>query len=285
MRHRLRKHANVAAELVRLTRDDLAAAIAELGTDGPLDQRVHSVRQHLKWVRSTLRVLEEAVGEEAAVARREAGAAARLLSTARDADVAAASARVLSVATAPGDDAGFERLADALDVEAAAAHRQRAPLGDVEARIESIGRIASTFETDFDGKALLNDAIARAYRRGRKIMRRARAGRATADLHGWRKHAKHLWHLARMARPLLPRKTTKWAEALYDLTELLGLDHDHAMLAERLALAPDDGALARQLTLIVERRQGMESEAFRLGDQLYGEKPKDFARRNRLKTR
>ena len=62
--------------------------------------------------------------------QKKAAAAARLLSGARDADVAAASARVLSVMTTAAG-AGFDRLADALDREAALAHQKRTPLGEV----------------------------------------------------------------------------------------------------------------------------------------------------------
>ncbi len=282
MRHRLSRHGDAAAELVRLTQEDLAAAAAELGGRAAVDRRIHSVRQHLKWVRSALRVLEGAVGEDAAAARREAGAAARLLASARDADVAAASARVLSGTTALANEAGFDRLADALDVEAAFAHQQRVPLAEVGRRLAGIADMAAGFSTNFDGDALIAGAILRAYRRSRRAMQRAAANRGTADLHAWRKEAKHLWHLVRLARARLPARTGKWAMRLHDLTELLGLDHDHAMLAERIALAPADGALPKRLKLIFERRGGIEDDAFDLGRRLFSAKPRRFARRWRL---
>ena len=54
------------------------------------------------------------------------------------------------------------------------------------------------------------------------------------------------------------------------------------MLAERLALSPDDRALRQQLAVIAERRSGMENDAFELGVSLFADKPKTFARRYRL---
>jgi hypothetical protein len=63
---------------------------------------------------------------------------------------------------------------------------------------------------------------------------------------------------------------------------VLGLDHDHAVLAERVALAPEAGPVSGQLALIAERRRGLADEAFAVGGELYAAKPKEFAKRNRL---
>jgi CHAD domain-containing protein len=281
--HRVRKHTDVAAELVRVARDDLALALVALDDKAPLDERVHAVRQRIKWIRSTLRVLQGPLGEEARAGRRQAASAARLLSGARDADVAAASARVLSATTAAGDGPGFERLADALDREAVVAHQKRTPLGEVRHRLTAIAESASRYRTDFDGAEVLSRALQRAYHRARRAMRRAANGRATTELHRWRKEIKHLWHLLRLARPLIRHGTGKTADGFDRLVDLLGLDHDHAMLAERLARSPDDRALRQQLAVIAERRSGMENDAFELGVSLFADKPKAFAQRYRLK--
>jgi CHAD domain-containing protein len=282
MRHRLRRRADVASELVRLARDGIAGALAHLAANGPVDERVHSVRQWLKRVRSTLRVLEGALGDEPRSARRQAGAIARLLASARDADVAAASARVLSATTVAAGGAVFEHLADTLDREAEAAHRQRVPLGDIKRQLRELAEIISRFPANFNGDAVFNAALARSYRRGRKTMSAANRTRATDDLHRWRKEAKHLWHLVCLARSRLPKRTRKLAEPLDRLAEHLGLDHDHAMLAERVALAPHRAPPTDQLSLIAERRRELQDEALRLGGRVYAGKPRAFARRNRL---
>jgi len=282
MAHRLQKDSDVAAELVRFVREDIAAALAAVDDGGQLDTRVHAIRQRLKWARSTLRVLQGTLGEEARAARVATAAAAQLLSGARDADVAAASARVLSATAASAADAGFDRVADRLDDEAAAAHRQHLPLAEVKRRLEAIAHAVSGFSTGFDGVALIDGAIKRAYRKGRRAMKRADRSRGTDDLHGWRKRARHLWHLLRMGRDLIPRRASRFTASLDQLIEILGLDHDHALLAERLALAPHDPGLQRQLALIADRRRGMEADAFTLGADLYDRKATAFAHRYRL---
>jgi len=74
------------------------------------------------------------------------------------------------------------------------------------------------------------------------------------------------------------------ARRLEKLGNLLGLDHDHAMLAEKLALSPTaDLSLMSQLGVISKRRQALEAKAFDRGARLYAKKPKAFARRLKLR--
>jgi CHAD domain-containing protein len=240
------------------------------------------VRQRLKRSRTLLRVLEPALGEPAIQLRHKLSEAARILAGARDADVAAASARELA-ATEGGEEAGFNRVAIALDAEAAVAHRERTPLRDVSDRfVEAIAAVEA-FSPDFDGRAVLAAALRMAYARGRRAMDRAETTLSTPDLHRWRKAVKDLWHLIRLARKRLPARVVKTGASLDRLGEALGLGNDSALLAEKLALSPTgDPALMRQLALIARRRNALEAEAFALGAELYRRKPKAFARRLQL---
>ncbi len=280
MGDRLGKNDDIAPGLLRLLNIDLHAAIAGLTDDGPLDARIHKVRQRLKRVRSLLRVLEPAFGEQAIAARRNVAAAARLLARARDADVAAASARVLARETAAGEeDIGFAMVAERLDHEAARMHQKKTPLSEVRKRLTAISGAIAQFDADFDGREMLAKALERAYRKGRRGMRRAETSLATPDLHLWRKDVKHLWHLVRLARSRLPDRSARLAKRLDRLSEVLGLDHDHAMLAEKLALSPTgDLSLMRQLAVIAERRRGLEAEALDLGGRVFKRPPKEFAK-------
>ena len=115
-------------------------------------------------------------------------------------------------------------------------------------------------------------------------MRRAETSLATPDLHRWRKAVKDLWHLLVLARKRLPRGMGPIADRLQRLSELLGQDHDHAVLAEKLALSPTgDPALMRQLALIARERRRLESEAFALGAAVYRKRPRRFVKRTRLR--
>lgn len=281
MAYRVGKNEDITTGLVRLILSDLDDALALLASTHPAEKRVHRVRQDLKRVRTLLRVLEPQFGERAVAARREVAAAARLLARARDADVAAASAREL--AAVDGDAAGFGRVAAALDREAAATHENHTPVAEVKRRLAATRRTVADFGTGFDGAALLDAALTRAYRRGRRAMRRAKTSLATPDLHRWRKEVKHTWHLTRLARRRLPARAVRLARRLDEMSELLGRDNDHAVLAEKLVLSGGkNSSLMRQLTLVAERRRELERQAFDVGARVYRRTPKAFRRRVRL---
>jgi CHAD domain-containing protein len=285
MTQHIRNSENIAKALLRLLARDLAAARGELTATGSREERIHRVRQRLKRSRTVLRVLEPVYGERAVAMRHKLSAAARVLAGARDADVAAASARELAT-TEGGEEAGFPRVALTLDAEAAAAHHERTPLSDISKRFGEVMAEVATWTPDFDGRAVLAAAMRKAYARGRKAMTKAESTLSTPDLHRWRKAVKDLWHLIRLARKRLPKRMVKTAPSLDRLGDTLGLGNDSALLAEKLALSPaGDPSLMRQLALIARRRNVLEAEAFALGGDLYRRRPKSFARRIELNHR
>lgn len=282
MPHRIGKREAIDRALWRLIRDDLAGARKDLFATGRREERIHHVRQRMKRVRSLMRVVAPALGDRAAEAKQMLRGASRQLAGARDADAAVASARSLRQAAGRKDAAGFDRVVAELDRKAADAHGNGTPVGDVARRLAALENGFSA-SPDIRGARLFDKALARSYRQGRSAMRRAESSLATPDLHQWRKVVKDLWHLLRLARKRLPQKARADAGRLQTLGELLGNDHDHAMLAERLALSPDgDPALMRQLSLIAKERRSLEAEAFELGAQIYRQKLKKYGRRMRL---
>jgi CHAD domain-containing protein len=283
MPHRIGKHEDIGAALVRLIADDLAATRSMLRESGPAEAKVHRARQRLKRVRSMLRVLRPALGRRARHAADKVREAARLLAGARDADAAAASARSLRAAAA-GEDAGFDRVVAKLDLEVQSSHGQDVAIKQVFKLLDAAEHDLGPATEPLDGTDLLRRAIDRAYRRGCKARHRATFSLATPDLHRWRKSVKDLWHLLRLARKRLPSRAGVMATRLERLSELLGLDHDHALLAEKLALSPaSDPALMQQLAVIARQRRALEAEAFALGAHLCRYRPKEFQRKLPLK--
>ncbi len=282
MPHSVGKSEDVGDGLWRLLVEDIHGARHDLSRNGPAEERVHRARQRLKRARSVLGVLKPALGAHAPDLKRMLAEIAKELSSARDADVAAATARNLRAAA--GDSAGLDPVVAELDLKAEEAHRRSPPPAEVIAQLTATEEAIRRATADVDGPALVGRALVRAYTDGRKAMRSARSSLATPDLHGWRKKVKHLWHIIRIARKRLPRKVRTMADRLDHLGEVLGLDHDHAVLAERLALSPHAGhSLMRQLSMIAAERRELEKEAFARGKRLYSKKPKGFARRARVR--
>ena len=280
MAHRIDEGEDIVVAFLRLAGDDLAAARREFAGSKTREARIHSVRQRLKRVRTLLRVLEAGPGQGARAARQSLTTIARMLAGARDADVAAASARELAAATPRAAEFGFDRVVMTLEQDAVRAHRENAAPAEVSRLLGGLAEdVAALAGEPVDGRTLLDEGFERAYRRGRRWMRRAHVSLGTPELHSWRKAVKDLWHLLSLARRRVSHKGQKIEPMLERLASLLGLDHDHAVLAERLALSPTgDLALMQQLALIADRRRELEAEAFELGAGLYDQSPRDFVR-------
>jgi len=282
MPHRIGKHEDIGLALMRLMVADLAAVRADLNDAGPPSLAVHRARQRLKRVRCVLRALRPALGAHVSNVSGQLRDAGRLLAGAGDTVAAAESARSL-MAVADTEGAGLDRVVAMLDREAQTRHGRAASFAEVVGLLAVAEREIADLDDDVVGDNLLRRAIDRAYRRGRTAMRRATFSLSTPDLHEWRKAVKDLWDLIRLARKRLPSTIAERAPRLKRLGETLGLDHDHAMLAERLALSPEgDPALMQQLSLIARQRVALEAEAFALGAKLYRQKPKKFRRQLRL---
>ncbi|HZP21406.1 MAG TPA: CHAD domain-containing protein [Bauldia sp.] len=285
MGDKIRRREPIERGLWRLLDRDIEEAFAELSGNGGREERIHRARQKLKRVRSLVRVLKPAIGEKASIAKEMLSGAARLLARARDADAAAASARGLLSAAPDSRAIGLDKVVEEFDRRANEAHSQSTPIREVEKRLGRARTMLRDAARDGgNGTRLLTHALGRSYRKGRKAMRRAETSLATPDLHRWRKSVKDLWHLLRLARKHLPRRAERDAADLARLAEALGLDHDHAMLAERLALSPSaDPALMRQLALIAQERRRLEKEAFAIGARLYRRSPGGWARKVKLR--
>jgi CHAD domain-containing protein len=112
--------------------------------------------------------------------------------------------------------------------------------------------------------------------------------RAVADeptdehLHEWRKRTKELWHALQILRPAAPKRMQARAKQAHRLSDLLGDDHDLAVLREHVATtacpAEDEATRTALLSLIDRRRASLQREALKLGARVYDRRPKRFAR-------
>jgi CHAD domain-containing protein len=113
------------------------------------------------------------------------------------------------------------------------------------------------------------------YGDGRAAYRAARKKPTVGNLHEWRKRVKDLWYSATILRSAWPAMMNELAAEAHVLSDLLGEDHDLAMLAQRAT-----GKKHKQLRrAIAKRRARLQRRALKMGKRLYAEKPKGFARR------
>jgi CHAD domain-containing protein len=285
MAYRFATDETVHEAFARTAREQLLAAETALTRDLEADpaDAIHSARKAVKKERALLRLMRGSLS--AGDRRRENAAlreAARGLSGARDAEV--------MIHTL---DALADRYAGQVPHHEFAALRERLREGVGGGDGEAAARAASDLsaareriagrELKRHGWAALEPGLRRSYRSGMAAFALARDEPTDERLHDWRKRVKDLWYdlrlLAEVGGPSV-RGQAKDAQALADL---LGDDHDLAVLRGRLvAIAGDVAAdVDAVLGLLDHRRPQLQAQATALGKRVYAEPPKAFVRRLR----
>jgi CHAD domain-containing protein len=148
-----------------------------------------------------------------------------------------------------------------------------------EARV----RIVDWSMNDDDPIAALGTGFKNTYGRARKAMLVARAEPTNEHVHEWRKQVKyHRYHVA-LLKDIWPPVLKGRRSAVKELTDLIGDDHDLAVLAETLNEETQRfrsrEIVERFSDLCDARRRELQVWAFLEGRKLFTDKPKDWKHR------
>ncbi|HET7202711.1 MAG TPA: CHAD domain-containing protein [Steroidobacteraceae bacterium] len=248
---------------------DLAAELSHTDHRQLTPADVHITRKRIKRARAALALLRPALDEQDFDAcDRSLRDAGRSLATARDATVIArtyARMRARTATASPHPEPGTVRTRTAdgspqgQTVSATVAHRH------LVAAVRRLGRAPLTAR----GWAPLGSGVRAVYRRGRR--RRPRESHPTTEaLHAWRRHAKRYWHVLELFEGVNPQRIAPAVADARRLSDLLGEEHDLALLAERLhgrRRGVDEAVLAT----VADRRARLTRRALKLGAKVYDE--------------
>ena len=282
VRWQLRPDETLALALRRILVEEIIVARAGLADAGlTREEAVHRTRRGLKRIRALFLVVETVPGADRDKRMRRARDAARLLAGARDADVMAAEARRLRLRAEGRAAHAAALLVERFDDRARRAHLETPPFDQVAARLRAIEAAARSLPTCFEAGRLLAEALTAAYRAGRRDWRDIDDGASVRALHEWRKRVK----LRRSLSVLVPIPTPVTGRSiqtdLETLGEILGEEHDLAVMKHRLEeepalLTPTEGREAL-FDLIAHRRRRLARTALDLGSELYDLRTRAFA--------
>jgi CHAD domain-containing protein len=239
---------------------------------------VHETRKSLKRLRATVRLARDELGDEVYrrenVAFRDAGG---WLGGARDSQVLLETLNALIDRHPEGPPARFARFKRTLVGQHGTAQRRLHQGAAVAEVLSDLGRARARV-----GAWLLAPGFKRTHRRGRRAYRTARQEPSTENLHDLRKRAKYLWYAAQIVRAAAPKKMKRIARQAHELSNLIGEDHDLALLAQRADERRDrfaDGTAAGELAALTERRRAeLRREALDLGRRLFRKRPRKVVR-------
>ena len=244
-------------------------------------ENVHVVRTSIKQLRAILRLVRPAIGR--AFFERENAhlrKAARRLAFARDTDVARQTLAQLS------DEVGQDILATAVrgfEKQATPPADVNNTLSDVARDLEKIGRCIARLRVPADDWQVIEPGLVAVYRQGRKRMNSAFAASDDEAFHQWRIFVKHLYYELQFLESVSPQRLGKMIARLKKLQDLIGADHDIAMLKSLLQKTPDRfggaetvaGVVARLATKSRKLRRASEP----LGTAIFCKKPRCFGRK------
>lgn len=288
MPYRIHTDEDVRDGVRRCAREQLDRAIDALSehiSDDPVEA-VHDARKALKQERSLLRLARGTIDrvdrERENAALRRAG---QQLSAARDAEVMLQALDQLAERFAGRvPQASFAAIRDRLEAERDIARRRLLVSKVPEAVADELRAVRARVDVWIlrrDGWKALAPGLERGYRRGRRTFERAQVKPTVERLHEWRKRTKDLWYHLRLLGPLSPAIVGGYADEAHALSDLLGDDHDLAVL--RTTIKAGSHELAVDIDAVIElidhRREQLQAEAMRVGERIYAERPKTFVRR------
>lgn len=263
---------------ILLTHIDAATARLERGRL-MADLDVHGARKSIKRARAILKLLRPTLAARSfALSKVNLRDAGRALSKVRDAKVI-------------GER--FDEMLQQADVPPSSIS---ALTGSLHAAVAASGCRATTEPNDA-ATALANLAAARRrlaraslsaldwsplgvgfrsiYRSGRRHMPGKADSGSVEVMHEWRKWVKSYWHALEVFAPVRPRQIGRTIRSVRHLADLLGEDHDLALLAERLRAnheSPDEPVRAL-LNAVERRRRRLGWRAIRIGKATYAQPP------------
>jgi len=288
MSYRLRLDEPLADGVPRIVCEQVDRALTALSRqDGEAAEAVHQVRKRCKKIRGLLRLVR---GSFTALYQQENAwfrDLARRLSGPRDAQAMVEC---------------FDKLRDAfsadLDPDAFAGIRQSLVAGSSEVNegdelADKVDKTISALQDarlrvlgwrlDEDGFAALEKGLTRTYRRARKAQRLSYQTPTPERFHEWRKRVKYHWYHLRLLRDVWPTAMKGLAAEAKQLADLLGNDHDLAVMRETLVRDRDvfdDSDHVDALLGLAQRRQDqLRVAAQSLGWRLFADKPRPFCRR------
>lgn len=264
----------------RIAVEQIERAQTLLRENGDQAVAIHETRKALKRLRALLRLVRPAMG---VAAFREENAKLRdiglSLSGARDRHVLLETVSKLETST------GFGRrgLADAVRQAIGAANGQGAPLTMQEAndRLADAKKRVVKFDLPGDGFDVVGPGLERSYRRARGMFAEAYEHPSDEAFHEWRKGAQAHWRQMTLLARAWPDNLGARALEARTLSQILGDDHDLAML---VAFTRSDAAgISQEQAALVEkaarRRQAELRETARPhGERLFATSPKQLRR-------
>ncbi len=291
----------IAQGTKRIAVEQINGALAEIDDpELPQDETVHQVRKRCKKIRALLKLVRHCTPDFDRTYQFENGwfkDAAKLLATIRDTDVVI---ETFDELVADADERTTEQITplrsflvpqSVPSVETERNSKNEQKIRDFRKKMELAKKRVSHWNIpDGSDFALIGSGFKKTYKRGRKALAAAEERSDPETWHEWRKRVKNHWYHLRLLEQTWQPPLKKIEKETYHLSDVLGDDHDLAVLKETLFRAAErtqapspvnPDTLPALERLVDEHRAALQREAIPLGRKLYTERPKEIVDRFR----
>jgi CHAD domain-containing protein len=281
--HFKRKEA-VQKAVRRLCRERIVDALGALKKPDTFEA-VHDIRKEIKKARAILRLVRTEIGNHFyKKCDRLLREAADCLTAARDADVKLSAFEMLTkhfngkLSARPFPK--IKKLVRDNCRDEARRFLKSDSIAKAKRILQKAKRKAGDLKMKSVGWRAIAPGLKKSFSSGREAYETALKDSTPKNFHEWRKRVKDLGFQIRLICPVWPKELRAVSDELEGLGELLGDDHDLAMLkefiAEKFKRAGDVDDLNR---LIRARQKELRSAALKLGVKFFAEAPETFCRR------
>ncbi len=289
MGYRLKKNEGVELGIRRIAREQIEKSLEELSDSGlKVSKKVHQVRKRCKKLRGAVRLVRPALGATYDRENADFRDTARMLSQARDAKTALDTYdRVMETFASQVQRKAFGSIRRELTERRKALIGKRINLkerlAEVADRLEAARERIPTWHLSEEGFEAIRGGLNKTYGRACKEMDGVAEDPADENFHNWRKRVKYHRYHCQILTPLWPAELKSRAEEADKLGDLLGDDHDLAVLRAQIVETPDafgtEQDIQAFLGLMDQCRERLQQKSFLIGRRLFAEKPGGICKR------
>jgi len=263
-----------ARRLSREGAEKLLSTLAACASSSDQETAVHDARRMLKRLRALMRLVRGAIGKgpqaAANVLLRDAGQG---LSGARDAVVVLQAFEKLA-----GDDPHGAGVRAGLRRARTAATKKVIDVEPIAEKVRVFEDSVDQWTFADDGWGAIEPGVFRTYQQGRRALSSARKAHESEVLHELRKRSKDLQYQLALLRETWPSVIGGYHDALTELGELLGDDHDLAVLGDVLKKRRTLD-ITPWLAKIEDRRLTQRARIFPLAERIFFDRPRAWTAR------
>lgn len=280
MAYRFKLKESLARGVRRVGSEQFELAEGHLRNAADPASSIHETRKCIKRLRALLRLVRSAIGEKPYQhENRELQEIGRLLSPARDGEVMRQTLTKLETRLSGNRRIIVDRLREHLDQTALQDTEE--VHGKVLSSLQRAKRRFGQIKVRNGGFDALEAGLHATYRKGRRALAQAEMEPDDEAFHDLRKSVQQHWRQMMLVSRAWPDICRARAAAARDIAQILGEEHDHAVLAAFADAHRGNGLAAEEIDIIHQgcraRQLELRGLALPMARRLFAERPRRFA--------